>query len=184
MEMMLVSNDDIFDNLCFEYYRGALLGKQLREKILIQLKYLSSIRMYNEREEWGVNLKGISVNKAWIASENRIDNSVFVDKLNSINGGIISGSRLQIIEQEVAKEWQEEDYYNNTQGHDFSTLFATICNQYRKKGIKYGEIEASARCIFRWSDFKKTKLFQMLNQYAQSNSLRILRQNMIRLNDT
>ena len=56
MEMMLISNDDVFDNLCFEYYRGNIPRKQLKKYILKQLKYLSIIRMCNETEKWEIRL--------------------------------------------------------------------------------------------------------------------------------
>lgn len=173
MEMMLMKNDDIFKNLCAEYYRGSEPFQQLRLNILKDLKYLSVIRMYNERENWGQKIKGVSICTAWNNSESRIDRNIIINKINQINDGFFRDNVLNIIEEEYAREWSVEDFYNNTQGHDFSMLYATICNQYKTKGVKNTEIEASSRCIFRVNDFKQTKLYNSLKSYEQLYQLRI-----------
>ena len=165
MEMMILKNDDVFRNLCAENYRGGENIQQLRIKMFEELKYLSVIRMYNERENWGQKIRGISVRSAWNSNEQKIDNAVILSKVNQINGGFFKDDILREIEQEYAREWKEEDFYNNTQGHDFSMLYAGICNQYKTKGIKYTEVEASSRCIFRQNDFKQTNLYEKLREY-------------------
>lgn len=174
MEMMLVSNDDVFDNLCFEYYRGNTTSKQLKKHILEQLKYLSSVRMCNEIEQWGIALKGVSVNQAWDSTQLVMNNDIILKKINSMNNNFITGEVLKKIEEEYSKHWSDDNYYFNTQGHDFFTLFATVCNQYKKKGIKYTEVQASARCIFRWSDLLKTEMYCRIKEYSQVRNLSIL----------
>lgn len=173
MEMMILKNDDVFKNLCAEYYRGEESVQQLRVNLLKELKYLSVIRMYNERENWGKKLRGISIIAAWNSIEKKIDNEVILSKVNQINGGFFKDDVLQKIEQEYRREWSEEEFYNNTQGHDFSMLYAGICNQYKQKGIKYSEIEAGGRCIFRQNDFKQTKLYSKISEYENMHHFRI-----------
>ena len=80
---------------------------------------------------------------------------------------------MQKIEQEYEKEWCDEDFYNNTQGHDFFMLYAAICNQFKSKGVKYTELEASSRCIFREKDFEQTNLYNKLSQYENLHQLKI-----------
>lgn len=173
MEMMILKNDDVFKNLCAEYYRGEESAQQLRINLLKELKCLSVIRMYNERENWGKKLRGISIIAAWNSIEKKIDNEVILSKVNQINGGFFKDDVLQKIEQECKREWSEEEFYNNTQGHDFSMLYAGICNQYKQKGIKYSEIEASGRCIFRQNDFEQTNLYGRLSEYENLHHFRI-----------
>ena len=173
MEMMILKNDDVFKNLCAEYYRGEESAQQLRINLLKELKYLSVIRMYNERENWGKKLRGISIIAAWNSIEKKIDNEVILSKVNQINGGFFKDDVLQKIEQECKREWSEEEFYNNTQGHDFSMLYAGICNQYKQKGMKYSEIEASSRCIFRQNDFEQTNLYGRLSEYENLHHFRI-----------
>lgn len=173
MEMMILKNDDVFKNLCAEYYRGEESAQQLRINLLKELKCLSVIRMYNERENWGKKLRGISIIAAWNSIEKKIDNEVILSKVNQINGGSFKDDVLQKIEQECKREWSEEEFYNNTQGHDFSMLYAGICNQYKQKGMKYSEIEASSRCIFRQNDFEQTNLYGRLSEYENLHHFRI-----------
>jgi len=173
MEMMILKNDDVFKNLCAEYYRGEESAQQLRINLLKELKCLSVIRMYNERENWGKKLRGISIIAAWNSIEKKIDNEVILSKVNQINGGFFKDDVLQKIEQECKREWSEEEFYNNTQGHDFSMLYAGICNQYKQKGMKYSEIEASSRCIFRQNDFEQTNLYGRLSEYENLHHFRI-----------
>ena len=84
MEMMIIRNDDVFKNLCAEYYRGEDSIQQLRIDILKELKYLSVIRMYNERETWGKKLKGVSISSAWNGIE-KMDKEIILNKINQIN---------------------------------------------------------------------------------------------------
>lgn len=174
MEIMLISNDDIIDNLCFEYYKGPLLSRELRNCILNELKILSVIRKYNETKQWGIILKGLSANQGFNTETEKMDNDVIVRKVNQMNGNFISEQILSDIYDEVSGVWSQEQLYYGTQGHDFCTLFATICNNYRKRGIKQIEVQASARCAFRWSDFVKTKLYLSVKEYSQVHSLKIL----------
>ena len=173
MEMMILKNDDVFKHLCAEYYRGEESAQQLRINLLKELKCLSVIRMYNERENWGKKLRGISIIAAWNSIEKKIDNEVILSKVNQINGGFFKDDVLQKIEQECKREWSEEEFYNNTQGHDFSMLYAGICNQYKQKGMNYSEIEASSRCIFRQNDFEQTNLYGRLSEYENLHHFRI-----------
>lgn len=173
MEMMIFKNDEVFKNICAEYYRGEDSIQQLRIDMLKELKYLSVIRMYNERENWGQKIRGISINLAWNNIERKMDKEAILNKVNQINGGFFKDDILQKIEQEYEREWSDEDFYNNTQGHDFSMLYAAICNQFRAKGIKYNEIEASGRCIFRENDFVHTNLYNKLNEYENLHNFRI-----------
>ena len=173
-EIMLISNDDIIDNLCFEYDKGPLLSRELRNCILNELKILSVIRKYNETKQWGIILKGLSANQGFNTETEKMDNDVIVRKVNQMNGNFISEQILSDIYDEVSGVWSQEQLYYGTQGHDFCTLFATICNNYRKRGIKPIEVQASARCTFRWSDFVKTKLYLSVKEYSQVHSLKIL----------
>ena len=173
MEMMIIRNDDVFKNLCAEYYRGEENFLRLRTSILKELKYLSVIRMYNEREEWGKTIRGISINLAWNSGDEKIDNQIILNKINQINSGFFKDDILQKIEEEYETEWNEEEFFYYTQGHDFYMLFAAICDQYRAKGIKYAEIEASSRCSFKKNDFLTTNLYNKLNAYENLHHLNV-----------
>lgn len=173
MEMMMLRNDDVFRNLYAEYYKGEDNAEQLRRDMLRKLKYLSIIRMCNEKENWGKKIRGVSINSAWSNEERKINKEIILNKVNELNDGFFKDDILQKIEQEYEKEWCDEDFYNNTQGHDFFMLYAAICNQFKSKGVKYTELEASSRCIFREKDFEQTNLYNKLSQYENLHQLKI-----------
>lgn len=173
MEMMIIKNNDVFQNLCAEYYSGEKNFLQLRMDILKELKYLSVIRMYNEKDEWRKTIRGISINLAWNSGDEKIDNQIILNKINQVNNGFFKDDILQKIEKEYKTEWREEEFFYYTQGHDFFMLFAAICNQYRTKGINHTEMEASSRCIFRKSDFLNADLYNKLNTYENLHHLKI-----------
>lgn len=174
MELMLISNDDVFNKLCCEYYEGSIKSEELRMLILEQLKYLSILRMYNETEGWGVRFNGVSLNKAWDSKKHEIKNDVLIKKINLMNSDYIKGDVLYKTKAEYSKIWDEKAFYYNTQGHDFFTLFTTICNQYKKRGINYEDVQSCARCTFRNADFMNTKLYNELKEYSDIHSLKIL----------
>ena len=174
MEMMILKNDEVFKKICSEYYEGETSFLQLRSKILKELKYLSIVRMYNEKENWEKRIKGISMNSAWNSIEGKINNEFILEKLNEINEGFFKDEILSKIELEYERKWSDDEFYNNTQGHDFYMLYTTICNQFKSsKKIDYSGIEASNRCCFREKDFIQTNLYQKLSEYEKQNCFKI-----------
>lgn len=174
MEMMIISNDDVFNNLCFEYYKGDMSNKQLKGFILTQLKLLSIIRLHNEREQWGIILNGIPLNDMWKTEKFELDNDRIINRINIMNNNFINEALVRKLKKETIQDWNDEEYYSYTQGHDFFTLFVSICNRYKKRGIKHTEAEASARCIFRWSDLTKTSLYRNITAYSEKRNLKIM----------
>ena len=164
MEMMLINNDNVLKNIYVEFYRGQLTSEKLRSKVLKELKIMSVMRMLNEQNGWGKKFKGISLNIAWNQDKQKLERNRIISKFNKINAEFIDENILHIIEQELKNEWNEEEFYEYTQGHDFSTLLATICNQYINKEIKNTDIESHCRCIFREDDFVKTKLYNTIKE--------------------
>lgn len=174
MEMMLISNDEVFSNLCDEYYYGRMRFEELKKHIFKQLKFLSTIRLYNEREKLGILLKGVSINEAWEAEAMKLDCKAVLSKISKMNNGHLSKELQQKIKEEDKREWSDEEYLYNTQGHDFFMLFTVVCNQYRKKAIKSSEAEASARCSFRKSDMIKTSLYKSIIEYGRIKKLEVI----------
>lgn len=173
MEMMIMRNDEVFNSLCVEYYRGSSVPQELRGQILRELKYFSVIRMYNEKKGWGQILRGVSLNSAWNNEKKKLNKEAILDKLNKINNDFFDEEILQEVEQEYIREWSNDEFYHNTQGHDFSMLYATICNEFRKKGIKHTEIEASGRCVFRNEHFVATELYNRIADYANTHGFNL-----------
>ena len=172
--MMLIQNNEVFNGLYFEFYKGNLEKEELRNKIFSELKYLSIIRKLNETENLGIKINGVSINNAWLVNEEVIQNNVIVDKINSMNAGCIDESLRTQFDNEWQIEWEDRDYYNFTQGHDYFALFATICNSHSNQGISYKMLESVARCSFRFHDFIKTSLYSALVYYGEKHNVEFL----------
>lgn len=176
MEMMLIHNDEVYNSICSEYYRGDLSRDELRQYIFNQLRLLSFVRLRNERELLGISFSGLHISKAWKKECAGIDNDEILKILNKQNGGLLDEKLIKELKDNLPN-WENTDFYFYTQGHDFFTLFAHICNQYKKRGVKNIDVEASARCAFRWDDMKKTSLCNQIIYYANSKDLKIICEN-------
>uniref|UniRef100_UPI004056AB40 DUF4435 domain-containing protein n=1 Tax=Agathobacter sp. TaxID=2021311 RepID=UPI004056AB40 len=49
LEMMIVENEEVFNSIYNEFYKGEMQPMELLNKMLTELKILSIIRMYNEK---------------------------------------------------------------------------------------------------------------------------------------
>lgn len=177
LEMMIFKNDYVFEKICMEYYSGDEPYAEFRKDILEELKCLSVIRMCNEKEKWGKRVDGIPIevlqeNQSW-----RLDNAAIIKKLNQMNHDFFNDDVMKKVCEECDREWNDNDYYNNTQGHDFTRLCAAVCNQKGKKKISNDKIESSGRCVFGVSDFEKTRLYSSIKEYEYKYGLNIIAEN-------
>lgn len=168
LEMMTIENEEIFNSIYSEFYKGEMKAKELLIKMLIELKFLSIIRMYNERFQWEINLRALSINKVFIQDIYGIDNEKVVNELNKINDNIIDDNKLGMINEYGNQIQTVQELLNITQGHDFSSFFAAICNTHTNKGINNKSIEMALRCSYRNKDFKETRLHNSLLTYQEN----------------
>ena len=175
MEMMLIANENVFYKLYAEYYSGNTKYKQLKRQILMQLMLLSIVRKNNEREMWGITLKGLSIASAWDDEKQELNEEIIINKINSMNNNFITKDRLCILKRELSSDWGEDDFYFYTQGHDFFKLFTIICNRPGRRGVKPDEVESSARCAFRMEDMIKTDMYREIVEYGKKINLTIVK---------
>lgn len=185
LEMMLIANDDAMCQITGEFYRGTLTFKELREKILCELKWLSVFRKYRDehlpadkdkQKEWNVNFKEISI-------PNMIDiNGVFQQtiaeqEVDAHSDGFIQSHPAeyqQILQQYNVTSDQLQNLLLITQGHDFVKAFEYFCGAVSSPAPRKGAVEHSLRCAYRMSDFQQTALYSDLKAYERSTNLSIL----------
>lgn len=174
LEMMLVESNDAFDSIYSEFYKGEMQSTDLKNKILKELKIISIIRMYNEKFQWAINLKVLSINNVFIQDIYGIDNEKVVQELNSANNDIIDYAKIQMINEYGNKVQAVRELLVITQGHDFSSLFAAICNSHSKKHFNCKTIEMALRCSYTKKDFKVTRLHDSLKRYQENIGIMFL----------
>ena len=148
---------------------------ELKRQILMQLMLLSIVRKNNEREMWGITLKGLSIASAWDDEKQELNEEIIINKINSMNNNFITKDRLCILKRELSSDWGEDDFYFYTQGHDFFKLFTIICNRPGRRGVKPDEVESSARCAFRMEDMIKTDMYREIVEYGKKINLTIVK---------
>lgn len=167
LEMMIVENEEVFNSIYNEFYKGEMQPMELLNKMLTELKILSIIRMYNENFQWAINLKALSINKVFIQEAYGIDNEKIVNELNALSNNIIDEGKIEMISEYGNEVQTRQELLKITQGHDFSSLFAAVCNSHTNKHINSKAVEMALRCSYRKKDFKETRLYNMLATYQE-----------------
>lgn len=170
MEMMLIKSDSAFKKVTSEYYKGNLDEMGLRCFILEELKVLSLMRKNNETLGRAIRFKGLSINNAFSKESLSINNIRLADNIHILNNGNTIYSVDDIKDFEL-QTLNENELFDITQGHDFTTLMACICSLYLKKNISNITIESGLRCSFSLDDFEKTSLYNDLNSYLSTHNL-------------
>lgn len=168
MEMMIVKDDEVFSSIYYEFYFGEMNYSDLRNKIMSELRVLSSFRRANEEKDLRIKLKGISLGSAWDKERRTLDNGKIMDTIKRINPQSDIDSVTKSVELYDQENWSDEDYYNYTQGHDFFELFSLICNSYDDGITNKGNLESNARCKYGINQFLSTDLCKSIYDYALS----------------
>ncbi|MBV7271625.1 DUF4435 domain-containing protein [Clostridiaceae bacterium UIB06] len=176
MEMMLVKNDEVFNNIYSEYYSGRLSSNELRDVLLKQLKYLSLIRKNNETMGLGIKIDGVSITNAFDEETQNIQNEKIILKLNQMNQQYfaINVDKLSQINSQNAIVLNTEELLEINQGHDFIELFAAFCRKPRGSSASSKNIAASLRCAYRKRDFTYTELYLQLVSYSNTHNIVII----------
>lgn len=177
LEMMIISNDDVFESVCSEYYNGKENHIVLRMHILKELRLLSVLRMLSSGNGWNLIFRGLSISKALNKDKEKLNYGDLLYELNNRNRGFLSRYATELIGHNWAKEFRYEELLDVTQGHDFSMLFTALCEINKEasiKSVKYDVIEGSLRCGFRKEDFSKTGLYKHILDYGGRYNLNIL----------
>lgn len=168
LEMMIIENEEAFNSIYNEFYKGEMRSMELLNKMLTELRFLSIIRMFNENFQWEIKLRALSINKIFIPDTYSIDHYKVVNELNKISNNIIDDNKLGMISEYGNQVQTVQDLLNITQGHDFSSLFAAICNIHTNKGIASKKVEMVLRCAYRNEDFQETRLYSSLLTYQEN----------------
>ena len=163
LEIMIVHNDNVFENVTAEYYYGEMCFNELRIHILKQLCWLSTFRKYSFDKNIGINFNGLSI--AELLSNGIFSRERALEKLNLIN----SKDLREYTELFQIETDNIDNLYNITQGHDFIKAFQKLCQDENDKSDKKAKIpnlnmmESIFRCSFRIEDLMQTQLYKDIN---------------------
>lgn len=163
LEIMIVHNDNVFENVTAEYYYGEMCFNELRIHILKQLCWLSTFRKYSFDKNIGINFNSLSI--AELLSNGIFSRERALEKLNLIN----SKDLREYTELFQIETDNIDNLYNITQGHDFIKAFQKLCQDENDKSDKKAKtpnvnmMESIFRCSFRIEDLMQTQLYKDIN---------------------
>lgn len=170
LEMMLINDNETFERLVCEHYKGDKKYTQLRDEILHQLIIISELRKINENEKKMWNFRGINYEE-------------IIDECDKINTKLLQENLIRINEskQDIKeyifdneKKYSDEELLNITNGHDFLNVIRVYCNKKSKDKINEKNVMDTLRKSFGKSSFKKTKLYSNLEKYQRKNGIKIV----------
>ncbi|WP_312060950.1 DUF4435 domain-containing protein [Anaerotignum sp.] len=167
MEMMFLADEIALQKICCEFYLGNMSHLELRYHVLIQLRFLSCVRKLNEKRCWNLNFKGVSIPKAYDCNTFQVFSERVKNEIKKVNQSELDCDQCSEIDLEVQKHNMLNELLLITQGHDFTNLFATICNNIspRSRGISGKTVEECLRCAYSHLAFRNTKLYEVLNSH-------------------
>lgn len=170
MEMMLISEDEVFSALIFEY-TPLMKDKhsEVRNNIMISIEQIGLLKWLNEKEN--LEFKFDAGFQDMISFVNlEIDFAQYFSRVlsKSLNAKLTDISTVQ----QKLKTLKEinPDSFQLCNGHDFMKALSQFIRE-AGKGRTLGDekISSSFRMIYTLAHFKKTKLFNQTKSWADSN---------------
>ena len=170
MEMMLISEDEIFSALMFEYTD---LSKdkysETRNNIMFSIEQISYLKWLNEEEDLDYNFKfGFH---EFISFENfKINFSqYFARVLNKSPNAKIKDEKI-ILEKMKALKDTDPHPLQLCNGHDFMKAISYYLNQvFNVKGVNHENVASSCRMTFSFNHYSSTELYNNTKMWADKN---------------
>ncbi len=177
-EMMLISDDETFEKVAVNFYKGKLNPLTLRAEILSKLYFLSLIRMCSEKHRWGLRISDTDLGKVFNPRNNPTRNEIkiFVNSYNKKNR--IDGRREKIL-RGYGNAKTEEQCFDITNGHDFVDVFWVYCTESasntKRRSMTPKSLAAALRCSYSNAAFTRTDLYAALSEYGKAHNLQIVK---------
>lgn len=185
LEMMLIGCDDVFHAMCCEFYKkegcSEQKSKELKEKILNELEYVSKFRQKNEKASLAIKFQGLKFTDM-IDSKGIFNRQKFLEKIREINGDDKNDAVDELI-LEVQSDEISESLLHITNGHDFIEYFKIICDFCSQNGegqlgkAQYNPTNYSQvmRSSFTKSMLHSTTLYNDIKEYSTNQGIVFLK---------
>lgn len=165
LELMLLSNREVSDSFHRVYY----IGDKDKDTYIIhamrELAPFSVLRKRNEKEGLGIAFSKIGIGDQII--DNNVNVHIIFDRLHR------SDAEYQLCKT-LACELSDNQLWDITNGHDICLYLGKVSRS-AKKNIGEDGVRNALFAIYRKDDFKITKLYDRMNEYAMNHDLRIFK---------
>ncbi len=173
-ETMLAKDDETFERVVVNFYRGKTPPLKLRYEIFHALFPISAIRMCSDKYKWAIKVSGTDLSRV-IRPGKPTTKSEAVNFVNAYNDkNRINGERFKKLSA-VSDTGRLEDYLMITNGHDLVAAmriyFDYSSGDHRSVGDK--TIAGALRCSYSKEAFHSTDLYRELTVYAVDHDLTI-----------
>lgn len=178
LEMMLVSNDDVFCSFCYTYYCGHESPIELRFGILEALKWISSFRKLNYINSWGIRFTAINFNSAYDGGRKELNETVLLSQIVTSNAESLKldDKKLDQVKEETEIDLDVNALLTITNGHDFMNYFQKLCCVNGKKAqSSSNEMFKGLVCSFSSEAMERTKLYSAIQDYQRDKRIMILK---------
>ncbi len=176
LEMMIISDDIIFNKFIFKLTTKKSDYTGYRTIILNKLAPLSAVRKANDKMDWGLNLSKVPI-VGFFNTEDNVRNLVYslVKSKNSIDFDIDKQQLCEKTENEII----DTNLLDYTNGHDFCDAMSIYLKEIypEKRSIKklgQKDMKLLMSMIFDIIAFSRMQLYQRLKNYQEANNLKII----------
>lgn len=171
LEMMMLNDKEVFGKLMAEYCDDTRKSEEVKNKILVNLSFLSELRKINEYKKKMWNFNGLDYRKI-LEENNDVKKESVLNELKKINPKVKKKEFLEGLQKKDKYTYKE--MLNMTNGHDFLKFFGEYCKKKTGKNVAYNALGINLRTGFVTKKFKNTKLHKLLKQYQDKNCLQIV----------
>ena len=169
LEIMLISNEDVFKSCSDTFYYGSLNSNELLLKILNELKWLGIFRRLSFQKKFAIKFNGLSITNAFNKSTLSLNISNLITQINSRNDNFCEKNHdiLNDIEKQSRNILSKNELLYLSQGHDFLNLFKCFCGENFKPEVFF----CSLLCCYQKNHFQSTNLYSSLKKYQSEKNL-------------
>jgi len=163
IEIQMFHSDKVLKSLFNEYQVEDDINK-IRSEILAAVSFLGYVRWYNNKNNYGLNFQGISFEKLFDNKTISLNQKKLVKYINERSP---NKEKEIVIDDVNAMINKSIDLYQLCNGHDVIKLLRLFINFKRnnRKPVNDDGISSALRLSYTYDDFKKTKLFEALNEW-------------------
>nr|VFK02915.1 MAG: Protein of unknown function (DUF4435) [Candidatus Kentron sp. H]VFK03145.1 MAG: Protein of unknown function (DUF4435) [Candidatus Kentron sp. H]VFK05852.1 MAG: Protein of unknown function (DUF4435) [Candidatus Kentron sp. H] len=166
-EMMILSRDNAYHQVAWEYLEEGKHASFSRERILASIAFIGALRWMNHTDDLKLDFDGLGLGAFYDRETLVLDETGFLEVVMKRSGN----KRKAVSREEVESKVEDaSDLPNPCNGHDFQKVFALLADSNAKKGVSPDEIGRAFRMAYRPRDFRTTDLYGKLIHWSDKQS--------------
>lgn len=169
IEMMMLAEDTVLSALIFECTDIPKTDHiNFRNKVIKTIEKISYLKWLNDRENIRLKFKNVGFQN--LISNFNIDFSQYLSRVLSNSNNATLKDEAAILQKMSDLVTLNPDLLQLTNGHDTLQTFSQIFREKGNKGISDKDIARSFRMTYTIAHFRKTNLYEALNDWANQNN--------------